>query len=80
MEGQAERKEGNIKGMNSFTEGGGGQKLDRDHAVTKCYNFCISQKEIYKNISSSDLIEESFSRSNCLFITLIANLLWSIYS
>ena len=36
----------------------------------------MSLREIYKNIPSSDLVEESLFRSNYLFIPLITTLLW----
>ena len=36
------------------------------HGVTRNLSFCISLREIYKNISFSDLTDEYFSFSNCL--------------
>ena len=32
----------------------------KNHCVTKNLSFCISPREIYKNISSSDLTKEYF--------------------
>ena len=74
MEGYDERKKWSIKLMNSLTEG---EKNQRKYdCVTKNCNLCISLREIYKNIPSLNLTEESIFCLNCLFIPLITTLLW----
>ena len=76
-----ERKEGKKYKRDELPHGEDDEKNQRKHHyVTKNYNFCISLREIYKNIHSSDLTEKSLFCSNCLFIPLITNLLWPISS
>ena len=56
-----ERKEGRKYKRDELPHGGDDEKNQRKHHyVTKNYNFCISLREIYKNIHSLNLTKEAF--------------------
>ena len=54
------KEENGYKRRRIPSQGGSSENQKRNDCVTKNLNICISLREIYKNIPSSDLTEEYF--------------------